>query len=251
MIDATGAPQRMLLLGGSSELGLAIVHRVLRGRRGEVVLAARPSERRDRAAADLDAAGHRVTVLDFDALRPDEHEQVLEAAFAAGDVDVAVVAFGVLEPQPLLLDDPAAAARLAATNYVGAVSVGVGLARRMRPQGHGHVLALSSVAAERPRRANFVYGSSKAGFDAFFSGLADELHGSGVHVTVLRPGFVRGRMTAGLEPAPFATDPAAVAEAAATALVRRPTTVWVPGPLRWVMVVIRHLPRSIVRRLPR
>ena len=109
---------------------------------------------------------------------------------------------------------------------------------------------LSSVAAERPRRANYVYGSTKAGLDAFATGLGDDLHGSGVRVMVVRPGFVAGRMTAGMKAAPFATTPAAVADAVAANLTAPTGTVWVPGVLRYAMSVLRHLPRAIFRRLP-
>ncbi len=99
----------------------------------------------------------------------------------------------------------------------------------MRAQGRGTIVVLSSVAAIRPRKANYVYGAAKAGLDAFARGLADALHGSGVRVILVRPGFVTGRMTAGMTPAPLATTPQAVGAAVAAAL-RRPgsRTVWVP-----------------------
>jgi decaprenylphospho-beta-D-erythro-pentofuranosid-2-ulose 2-reductase len=247
--DAFGTPRRVLLLGGSSEIGLAVVHRVLDGRPGEVLLAGRPSPRRSAAAEDLRRTGHRVVEVDFDATATETHAGVVEAATQDGDLDLAIVAFGVLGDQASLLDDPAAAVELARTNYLGAVSVGLVLARTLRAQGHGAILALSSVAGERPRRSNFVYGSSKAGFDAFFSGLADELHGTGVTVSVLRAGFVRTRMTEGLAEAPLATGPGEVADAAVAALRTRRPVAWVPGSLRWVMVVLRHLPRAVFRRL--
>jgi decaprenylphospho-beta-D-erythro-pentofuranosid-2-ulose 2-reductase len=247
--DALGTPRRILLLGGSSEIGLAVTRRLLRARSGEVLLAGRASERRSAAAASLRDEGHHVVELDFDANDVDGHDAVLDAAMSGGDLDLAIVAFGVLGDQQALLEDPAAAIELVEVNYVGGVSVGLRLARRLRDQGHGAILALSSVAAERPRRSNFIYGSSKAGFDAFFSGLADELHGTGVTVSVLRPGFVRTRMTSGLEAAPLATDPEVVADAALSALRTRSPVAWVPRELRWVMAVLRHLPRVVFRRL--
>lgn len=250
MIDATGTPQRILLLGGSSELGLAIVRRLLRARRGQVVLAGRPSSQLDQACQDLTSAGHDVEVVGFDAAATETHASVLAEVFAS-DVDVTIVAFGQLGDQPTLLAEPDRAVALAQTNYLGALSVGLRLAHHLRRQGHGHVLALSSVAAERPRRANLVYASTKAGFDAVFSGLADELHGSGAGVTVLRPGFVHTRMTAGLSPAPFATTPDRVAELAARAVRTRTPLVWAPPVLRMVMLVLRVLPRPVFRRLNR
>lgn len=249
MNDAVGTPRRVLLLGGTSDIGLAIVRRVLGRRTGDVVLAARPSERLASAAEGLRRDGHAVTTVDFDARLTDTHARIIDGITRDGDLDLAIVAFGVLGDQRQLLDDPAAAVDLARTNYLGAISVGLVLAQRLRAQGHGAILALSSVAAERPRRSNFIYGASKAGLDAFFGGLADELRDTGVTVTVLRPGFVRTRMTAGLAEAPFATDAETVAAAATTALQKRAAVAWAPASLRWVMVALRHLPRPVFRRL--
>ncbi len=110
---------------------------------------------------------------------------------------------------------------------------------------------LSSVAAERPRRANFVYGSAKAGLDAFGRGLGEALRPDGVRVLVLRPGFVRTRMTAGLRPAPFSVDPEAVAAVAVDALRRGDEVAWVPAALRWVMLAARALPAPLFRRIQR
>ncbi len=135
-------------------------------------------------------------------------------------------------------------------NYLGAVSVAVPVARRLRSQGHGTLVALSSVAGERARRSNFVYGSTKAGFDAFFQGLGDSLAASGVQVIVVRPGFVHTKMTRGLDPAPLSTTPEAVATAIVEGLARGSHTVWAPPALRWVMAVLRHVPRPLFRRLP-
>jgi decaprenylphospho-beta-D-erythro-pentofuranosid-2-ulose 2-reductase len=109
---------------------------------------------------------------------------------------------------------------------------------------------LSTVAAERPRAANAIYGAAKAGLDALAQGLADATAGSGVRVLVVRPGFVTTRMTAGLKPAPMAATPEAVADATVRALAGRAHTIWVPGRLRVVFAVLRHLPRSLYRRLP-
>jgi decaprenylphospho-beta-D-erythro-pentofuranosid-2-ulose 2-reductase len=108
---------------------------------------------------------------------------------------------------------------------------------------------LSSVAGERVRKSNFVYGSAKAGLDGFAQGLGDSLQGSGVQVMVVRPGFVRTKMTAGLEEAPLSTDADAVAEAIASGLRRNAHTVWSPAPLRFVMSALRHVPRAIFKRL--
>jgi decaprenylphospho-beta-D-erythro-pentofuranosid-2-ulose 2-reductase len=135
-------------------------------------------------------------------------------------------------------------------NYTAAVSVGVALAERMRRQGHGRIVALSSVAGERVRRSNFVYGSTKAGMDGFYLGLGEALRGEGVTVTVVRPGFVHTKMTAGMKAAPLSAQPEDVAAVVVDAVGKRKELVWAPAPLRVLMSVLRHIPRVIFRRLP-
>jgi decaprenylphospho-beta-D-erythro-pentofuranosid-2-ulose 2-reductase len=252
--DAFGIPQSLLILGGTSEIALATARRLVTRRTRTVWLAGRPSPRLDAAAEQLRGLGARVATVAFDALDHASHEEVLGKVFAEGgpdgDVDMVLLAFGVLGDQAHDEDDPMAAVRVAQTNYTGAVSAGLVCAKALQAQGHGTLVVLSSVAGERARRANFIYGSSKAGLDAFAQGLGDALHGTGVRVMVVRPGFVRSRMTAGRTAGPLATTPGAVAHAVETGLVRRSETVWVPGGLRVVMSAVRHLPRGVFRRLP-
>jgi decaprenylphospho-beta-D-erythro-pentofuranosid-2-ulose 2-reductase len=249
MMDALGTPQTLLLLGGTSDIALAIAERYLSQRPMRVVLAGRPSPRLDEAAKRLTDRGAQIDTVEFDAADTGSHQAVLDGVFATGDVDIAVVAFGLLGDQQTAEADPRAAAEVAQVNYVGAVSAGVALAKAMRRQGHGAIVALSSVAGERARRSNFIYGSSKAGMDAFYSGLADSLVGSGVKVVVVRPGQVRTKMTAHLADAPLTTTPEAVAAAVVSAVRRGRHTVWVPGKMRYVGTVLRHLPRPVFRRL--
>jgi decaprenylphospho-beta-D-erythro-pentofuranosid-2-ulose 2-reductase len=249
--DALGSVQTLLVLGGGSEIGLATARSLARERTRSVILAARAPDRLADAADELRNAGAAdVELVDFDATDYASHGAFVDRVFERdGDIDAVLLAFGVLGDQSRLERDPAAARVLLETNLVGAVSVTLPIVERLRRQGHGTVVVLSSVAAERPRRANFIYGASKAGLDAFAQGLGDSLAGTGVDVVVIRPGFVRTKMTAGLEPAPFATTPDAVADAIATALRTSAHTVWVPSPLRAVMSVMRHLPRPVFRRL--
>ncbi|MEU4799521.1 decaprenylphospho-beta-D-erythro-pentofuranosid-2-ulose 2-reductase [Streptomyces sp. NPDC023327] len=250
MKDAFGTPQSLLVLGGTSEIGLATARRLIARRTRTVWLAGRPSPALEQAAAGLRDLGADVRTVAFDALDPESHEEHLGKVFTEGDIDMVLLAFGVLGDQARDEDDPLSAVRVARTNYTGAVSAGLVCARALQSQGHGSLVVLSSVAGERARRSNFIYGSSKAGLDAFTQGLGDALHGTGVHVMVVRPGFVRSKMTRGLEEAPMATTPEAVALAIETGLRRRSETVWVPGALRVVMSALRHLPRPIFRRLP-
>jgi decaprenylphospho-beta-D-erythro-pentofuranosid-2-ulose 2-reductase len=248
MRDAVGEVQSLLVLGGTSEIGLATARKLVQGRTRRVVLAARDVERID--ADDLREAGADVVPVAFDARDFGSHAAFVDELFERhGDIDCALVAFGVLGDQERLATDPSAAVKAVETNYVGAVSVCIPLAERMRRQGHGTIVVMSSVAGERARRSNFVYGSSKAGLDAFAQGLGDRLHGSGVRVMVVRPGFVRTKMTAGLDEAPMTVDPEAVAESIADGLRRGAETVWSPAPLRFVMSAVRHLPRPLFRRL--
>ncbi|MET0767973.1 MAG: decaprenylphospho-beta-D-erythro-pentofuranosid-2-ulose 2-reductase [Aeromicrobium sp.] len=249
MIDALGHPQHLLLLGGTSDIALAIAEAYVVAAPGlSVTLAARPGSRRDAAVARLETAGCVVTALDFDASQVDTHEAVVGRV--NGDIDIAVVAFGLLGDPEEAWTDVSVARDLAMVNYVGAVTTGVALGARIRQQGHGVVVALSSVAGERPRRSNFVYGSTKAGMDAFYTGLGEALRDLGGRVLVVRPGFVHSKMTDGLEPAPLATTPEAVATAVVEAVRDGKEQIWVPGTMRAVMSGLRHLPRSVFRRLP-
>jgi decaprenylphospho-beta-D-erythro-pentofuranosid-2-ulose 2-reductase len=251
MSDGLGLQRTILVLGGGSDIGLATVRRLVAGGTKDVILAARRPERLAMAADELRARGAEdVELLDFDALDLTSHDRLIREMFERDrDIDLALLTFGVLPDEEAAEKDTSIAIEAARTNYVGAVSVLLPLAERMRAQGHGTIVVLSSVAAERGRRSNFVYGSSKAGLDTFCQGLADRLHGSGVRLLVVRPGFVRSAMTRGLEPVPLATTPDAVAGAIVEGLSRSAPVVWVPAELRWVMTVLRHLPRAVFRRL--
>jgi decaprenylphospho-beta-D-erythro-pentofuranosid-2-ulose 2-reductase len=249
MINAVGEPQSLLLLGGTSDIALALAHRYARnGLR--VVLAARASERRAVAATELKNLGCDVTEVDLDARDHESHAATVELAFAGGDIDIAVIAFGLLGDQERAWQDPDLALELAEVNYTAPVHLGVLLAQRMQSQAHGWIVALSSVAGERVRRSNFMYGSTKAGFDGFFLGLGEALRTYGVHVLVVRPGFVKSKMTSGLEEAPLAVTPDQVAEAVVDAIKAKRELVWVPGTMRVVMSGLRHVPRPLFRKLP-
>lgn len=250
MIDAVGNPQSLLLLGGTSDIALAIAEKYLAERPLKVVLAARSSERRKLAAERLRGAGAEVSEVDFDAADTATHPAVLDKAFAGGDIDVAVVAFGLLGDAEEVWQDHAKAVELATVNYTASVSVGVALADKLKKQGHGVVIALSSVAGERVRRSNFVYGSTKAGFDGFYLGLGEALRPYGVRVTVVRPGQVRTKMTAGMGKAPLEQTAEQVAEIAVDAARKGKELVWAPAQFRAVMSILRHVPRPIFRKLP-
>jgi decaprenylphospho-beta-D-erythro-pentofuranosid-2-ulose 2-reductase len=247
MQDALGSPQSALVLGGTSEIALATVRRLVDARCGKVVLAVRDPAAAEAPAAELRARGAEVDVVEFDALDTASHAKVIGDVFDRDDVDLVLLAFGVLGDQAAFDADPEVAADAARINYVGAVSAGLVVAGHLRTQGHGTLVVLSSVAAERPRRSNYVYGSTKAGLDAFAQGLGDALIGTGARVMVVRPGFVHTRMTAGMEAQPFSTTPEVVAAQIARGLERGSDTVWAPSIVRWMFVVLRHLPRPLWR----
>ena len=251
MMDATANPRTLLLLGGTSDSALAIARAyAAESPTLRVVLAARPSAGRTSAAAALRTEGVEVVEIELDARATGSHAATIEAAFAAGDVDMAVVAFGVLGEAEQAWQDPEHALEIAEVNFTAPVHLGVMLADRMRTQGHGQIVVLSSVAGERIRRSNFVYGSTKAGLDGFFRGLADALRGSGVSVLVVRPGFVRSKMTEGLKAAPLAVTPEQVAAEVIEGVRTHRSVIWTPKLFQLVMLVLRHIPQPIFRKLP-
>jgi decaprenylphospho-beta-D-erythro-pentofuranosid-2-ulose 2-reductase len=249
--DVLGDAQTVLVLGGGSDIGMAIARALVGRGTVSVVLAARDPGALSGAVADLEDRGARkVVAIPFDADDVAAHADVIERAVnEVGDLDVVILAFGVLGAESVG-DDPMAAARLLQTNTVGATSALLTVANRLTAQGHGDIVVLSSVAGERVRRSNFVYGASKAGIDGLAQGLGDSLVGSGVRVLIVRPGFVHSKMTTGLKPAPMSTTPEAVAQAVVAGLRRNARVVWVPAQLRLVMAVLRHLPSAVFRRLP-
>lgn len=251
MDNAFGQPQTIVVLGGSSDIGLAIVRALVSPVLRTVVLACRDLSRGESAARALRDGSFDVEVVPFDLGATGTHVGVVaDLATRHGDLDVVVLAAGQLGKGESTGADVEAATELAHVNFTGAVAASIAAANQLRRQGHGTLVVLSSVAGERVRKANFVYGATKAGLDGFAQGLGDSLAGSGARVLVVRPGFVHSAMTAGLRPAPFATTPDAVAVVVAKGLRAGRRTVWAPGILRFVFSVLRHLPGSVWRRLP-
>ena len=258
-------PHRILLIGGTSEIGLAILAALHLPATAEIILAGRDPQRL--AAAGQQWPG-RVRTVAFDAVQVSSHQELVDGIFAEGPVDLVISAAGVLTPQPDLERDVRLAAEMIETNFTGQVTTLLAVAGYLRAQRQGTIVVLSSVAAVRPRRANFVYGSTKSALDAFARGLADSLHGSGVRVVLVRPGFVSGRMTAGMPQAPLATTPEKVGAATAAALRGRRTArsrrtaagrraarsreaVWVPAAMAGLAIVFRLIPRPLWRRVSR
>lgn len=252
MIDALGNPQSVLLVGGTSEIGLAIVRRLAQGGRlNRVVLVGRSQTALEAQRDSLEgllAAPAIVETLVADLTDLDSVDHAIAAVFTTA-IDVAVIAAGVLPNQALAERDATYASEVNFINFIGPVHAGTRITEQFRQQGRGVLVVMSTVAAERPRKDNFVYGAAKAGLDAWANGMADALVGSGIRILVVRPGMVRTRMSAGLPEAPLTTDADVVAEAVARHLVNGPTTIWVPAQLQVLMSGLRHLPRPVFRKV--
>jgi len=249
--NAFGQPQTIVLLGGTSDIGLAIARELLSPATRSIVLACRDLDAGEKVATSLRTDQVGVDVVHFTAEDVESHGDVLaEIAAKHGDLDVVVLAFGMLGEGDVTASDPLAAARLAQVNFTGAVSASLATVVQLRQQGHGTLVVMSSVAGERVRKGNFVYGSTKAGLDGFAQGLSDWLAGTGVNVLIVRPGFVHSAMTRGLKAPPFSTTPEKVAAATVKGLGAGRRIVWTPGILRPIFVVFRHTPVAIWRRLP-
>jgi decaprenylphospho-beta-D-erythro-pentofuranosid-2-ulose 2-reductase len=251
--DAFGRPQSVVVLGGTSDIAGALVDEFAAQRCRTVVLAARNESALTDAAARVRAGGVEVVeTVTFDAVDVDGAASTVARCFdAAGEaVDLVLVAVGLLTGSPADATDPARVSEAVAVNFTWPAAALAAAAGRLRSRGYGRIVVLSSVAAVRARPKSFLYGAAKGALDGFASGLAESLRGTGVVVQIVRPGFVRTKMTGGLRPAPFAVGPDLVARAVVRGIERNSDVVWVPGFLRWLYLVFRHLPQQVWRRLP-
>ena len=248
MRDAVGNVSSVLVLGGASEIATETVRRLIAQRCRTVTLAVRSPAKVADLLEEYRSAGATATAIAFDGAAAATHADVIGRAFGdAGDIDVVLSAFGQLGSQAELDDDPTAAAELVNVNFAGQVSALTACAAEMRRQGHGTIVVISSVAGERVRKDNAVYGATKAGLDGFAQALGDRLVGTGVDVVIVRPGFVHTAMTEGLTPAPFSTTPDRVADDIVEGIRRKSAIVWSPAILCWLFTVMRHLPRPVWR----
>lgn len=252
MNDATGMAQSVVLLGGTSEIGLAILDELALRRLDRVVLAGRDEGSLEVARSRLLRKGvNEVTVVICDVTNAaDLSALVQRSEEALGAVDLLLVAAGDLGTAELEELGPERVLGMFATNAGGPAAAMIEFARVMSARGCGRIAVLSSVAGLRVRRDNFVYGAGKAALDGLSLGLADVLGGSGVTVTIVRPGFVRTRMTAGRSDVPLSSDPGTVAKAVVRAFERGDSIVYVPAILGPLFGLLRMLPRAVFRRLP-
>ena len=251
MNDTADGGGVVVIFGGRSEIGVELAARLRPG--NTVVLAARrPDQLADQLATVTAAGAAVVLTCEFDADDLASHGAVIDRIEADhGPIGTAVLAFGILGDQARAETDPAHAVAVVHTDYVAQVNLLTVLADRMRKRGQGRLVVFSSIAGARVRRANYVYGSAKAGLDGFACGLSDALHGTEVQLLIVRPGFVIGRMTEGMEPAPLSSTPAQVADATVRALRGGKRAVWVPWGIRPLIFATRFVPQVIWRKMPR
>jgi decaprenylphospho-beta-D-erythro-pentofuranosid-2-ulose 2-reductase len=253
MKNGVGVSQNIVLFGGSSEIGQAILEKIVKPGVSRIVLVSRDIDAATEMSSgvvdrypDLDVHHVRFDAADTEALP----HVVAEVSDVIGDIDVAVIAYGLLNEGADYHADPSLLAGVADVNFTGTMVLMYSLAARMRAQGYGKIVLLSSVAGERVRRGNPVYGATKAGIDGFALALDHELAGTGASVLVVRPGFVTTKMTTGMKRAPFSTDANSVAAVVDRAINSGKTIVWAPGVLQWLFLVLKNLPTFVWRKLP-
>jgi short-subunit dehydrogenase len=243
----TGKPP-VLVLGGRSDIGLAVARRFAAAGH-PVGLAARDAGSLEEEQADI-ALRHGVEaeLYEFDVLDTRGLDAFVEGLDPAPGIVVSVV--GAMGDQAESERNPEAAALVMRTNYEGPAQVLGLFAERFAVEGRGTLVGVSSVAGDRGRASNYVYGSAKAGFTAFLSGLRNRLAKTGVHVVTVKPGFVATRMTEGMDlPGALTAQPDEVAEAVFRAVGRRQDVVYV-RPVWWlVMRVIRSIPEPVFKRM--
>jgi decaprenylphospho-beta-D-erythro-pentofuranosid-2-ulose 2-reductase len=251
VIDVTGMPQSAVVLGGGSEIGRSILVALAQRRLTRVVLVGPRESSLAETARQLAPYGAQARVLELDLTDRDAPQRICDEALAyLGEIDLVLVAAGRLGTADLAVLEPAEVASLVAVNFEGPAAAMLGLAKVLADRGQGRIVVLSSAAGYRVRKANFVYGAAKAGLDGFAQGLRDALEGSGVGVTIVRPGFVHTVMTKGKAPAPLASHPEQVAAALVRGLERGAQVVWVPPVLGPLLGLLRLLPGWAWRRLP-
>jgi short-subunit dehydrogenase len=238
----------LLVLGGNSDIGLAVAHAFASQDGASVTLASRDLDLLAKRARDLELRYHvQADAAFFDALDYDSHP-----AFYAGlgrSPDVVVAAFGLLGGQREGQRDFAEARRIIETNYLGAVSILEIAAADMERKGRGAIIGISSVAGERGRQSNYLYGSAKAGLTAYLGGLRHRLHRSGVQVMTVLPGFVRTKMTESLDlPDRLTAAPEEVARDIRAAFGKRRPVVYSKWCWRYIMLVIRSIPEAVFLR---
>jgi NAD(P)-dependent dehydrogenase (short-subunit alcohol dehydrogenase family) len=241
---------KAVLLGATSGMGRAL-SRLLAERGESLFLLGIPAEDLQRSAKDLEARGAaQVGWLECDLLQPRGFAAALERADQAlGGFDTVVVSAGLFGSQERLEADPEFCQKLLAANFANTVAFCEEARKRMLPRGGGRLCVFSSVAGERGRKPVILYGAAKAGLTRYLEGLDHKFRSEGLVTITVKPGFVRTSMTEGLKAPPFAGEPEGVARQVLRALDRGTPVVYAPPMWALVMLVIRNLPRFVMRRI--
>lgn len=243
-------PRRILVLGGTSAIAVAVARELL-GPDAQFFLVARKADKLDAVRRDLitrGAAGVTACVLDLDDTAA--HEKMFtDALQALGSIDLALIAHGVLGDQDEAQSNYAAAQAILHTNFISAVSLITWLANYFENTHQGTLAVISSVAGDRGRKSNYVYGASKAALNVFLDGVRNRIDRAGVQVLTIRPGFVSTPMTAHLPKGPLFASPAQVAKSIVKAIASRKDVAYVPGFWRPIMFIIRNVPEFLFKKL--
>ena len=246
---AEARPRRVLIVGATSAIASEVA-RAYAERGADLFLVGRNGDRLSAVASDLAVRGaSRVETAILDVLAWDRHAALVDRAFASGRLDVALLAHGVLPDQKRCEEDPAEAVRALEVNFTATVGLLTLLANRFEAQGHGTVAVISSVAGDRGRLSNYVYGSSKGGLTVFLQGLRNRLHRHGVSVVTLKPGPVDTPMTAGMPRTLLVSRPSRVGRSIFRAIEAEKGAAYIPWVWRPIMAVLTTLPESVFKRL--
>jgi decaprenylphospho-beta-D-erythro-pentofuranosid-2-ulose 2-reductase len=238
----------VLLLGASSDIATALA-RKFATEKYDLQLAARHSGRLSSLVSDLSIRhGAKATLHEFDAVDFESHAGFWNNLDPKPDITICI--FGYLGDQVAAQSDWRECRRILDTNYTGAVSILNLVADTYAANGKGMITGISSVAGERGRQSNYLYGSAKAGFTAYLEGLRNRLYHQKVHVLSVQPGFVDTRMTEGMPLPPLLTaTPGLVASAVFKAIKKKRNTIYVKWFWRWIMLIIRNIPEPVFKKL--
>jgi len=248
MLNAFHSPQAVALIGATSDIGQSILKAMPHDNLDTCFVVARDPKRAANSLQEFLPSRTKLVKVNFQAEKTQSHRAIVDQLFAEGDLDIAIIAAGVLGNNPDL-DEAANALDAMSVNYVASAHLMLLVAERMKSQGHGQIEIISSFAQTRPRVDNFIYGSSKAGLDFMARGLNESLNGTGVSICILRPGFVRTRMTKFLPEAPFTVNSDVVGKLAVKLLKSGETIGYAPPILKWVALIFKLLPTSIFRKI--
>jgi short-subunit dehydrogenase len=243
-------PQRVLIVGGTSAIAAEAAKRFA-GEGARLFLTGRDPGKMAAVCDDLRVRGAlQVESMGVDVTHTAKHRDLLEAAIARlGGLDVALIAHGTLPDQRLAQESVDYALQALATNFTATIALLTLLANYFEAQRRGCIAVITSVAGDRGRQSNYLYGSAKGGVDRFLQGLRNRLFPAGVSVVTLKPGFVDTPMTAGLRKNPLFTSAGGAGRAVHRAIQRRRDVVYIPWFWRPIMTLIRLVPEAIFKRL--